>query len=374
MFKYFKAIDTLLLPRDLDEQISPYFWLIYLPFFICPVLYFSPNPSDWLLAGISTALFLIVYFHAFWTSRNYIQYHILLIVLIGTLSAFITPSAQTLFIYAAAFCSRLRPVKYSFIALVGIVVWMTLVSVWLDLSAYFYIPGVMFSIVVGLSNIYQHALNEKNKALILSQNEVKRLAQVAERERIARDLHDLIGHSFSMITIKADLAGQMLDHDIEKTRAEIKQLENISREALSQVREVVSGYRSRDLLSEFANAKYLFESVNVSFSYKLVNLVEENMTLDLPNRNELSIIFRELVTNIIKHAKATEASAVVSRINENIVLVVQDNGTGFQASDNSGFGLKGIKERLNKINGNLDIQSSAGGVGTISKISVPFKH
>nr|WP_268820377.1 sensor histidine kinase [Paraglaciecola sp. G1-23] len=368
-----------MLPRDLCEQFSPYVWLIYLPLFFGPVFYYSPDPMHWLWAAIATVSFLIVYFHVYWVNRKYVIFHIVAIVLIGTLCALFTPSAQTLFIYAASFTSRLRPVKYSFMFLTGIVLWMAGISWWFSLEAYFYLPGIVFSLIVGSINIYQYALHDKKQELILSQKEVERLAKVAERERIARDLHDLIGHTFSVITLKADLAGRLLDKgnsegfspDMQKARTEIKQLEDISRDALSQVREVVSGYRTSDLLSELANAKYVLASVDIEFSYELLGVEEDGLELDLASNKELAIVLRELITNIIKHAKATQVKVTIYSKNNNMELNVQDNGIGFEDNSASGFGLKGIKERMQKMSGVVDVVSGGENMGTLTKITVP---
>jgi two-component system sensor histidine kinase DesK len=347
--------------------------------FFGPVLYYSNDPIHWLWTAIATVCFLIAYFRVDWVDRKHVIFHILAIVVIGTLSVLYTPSAQTFFIYAASFCSRLKPVKFAFMTLAGIVVWMALISWLFKLEAYFYLPGILFSLIVGLLNIYQFALNEKKQELILSQKEAERLAKVAERERIARDLHDLIGHTFSVITLKADLANRLLDKgmtksldkDLARARTEIKQLEDISRDALSQVREVVSGYRSSDLLSELANAKYVFASVDIDFSYELLGLEEQELELDLASNKELAIVLRELVTNIIKHAKATQVNVTICGKSNGMELSVQDNGVGFDDSTGSGFGLKGIEERIQKIKGQVNIVTGGQNVGTLTQISVP---
>lgn len=372
----FKKIDSKLLPRHLNEQFSPYVWLIYLPLFVGPTVVFYENPMDLLWTGLATVTFLGLYFHAHWVAANKVIYHIAGIVLLGTLAAFITPAANTLLIYAAAFCSRLQPLKYAFGILAVILVWIGLASWLFGFSVYFYVPGFIFSLIVGLLNIYQYALHRNKQALILSRKETQRLAKVAERERIARDLHDLIGHTFSVITLKADLAGRLLDKgqskDYEKARAEIKQLEQISRDALSQVREVVSGYRTSDLLSELANAKNVLSSLDIDFDYRFENVDEQALELDSKNNKELAIVLRELVTNIIKHAKATRVRACIKRQGEQVILTMQDNGQGFESKANKGFGIQGIEERIHNLKGFVNIKSGSEFSGTLSEIGLPM--
>jgi two-component system sensor histidine kinase DesK len=293
-----------------------------------------------------------------------------------SLIAFITPTACTLFIYAGAFCSRLKPLKYAVTVLAALLVWIVSISWFFSFEMFFYQPALIFTLIVGILNIYQNVLHQNKQELILSRKETQRLAQVAERERIARDLHDLIGHTFSVITLKADLAGRLLDkgldNDLEKARTEIKQLENISRDALSQVREVVSGYRTSDLLSELANAKNVFGSVDIDFYYQFENIDEQQIELNNTNNKELAIVLRELVTNIIKHAKATQVSATITQENGKIVLAMQDDGQGFENFQHKGFGLKGIEERTQKLKGFVSIKTGGDYTGTLSKIGLPM--
>lgn len=372
----FRKIDSWLLPRNLNERFSPYVWLIYLPLFFVPVVFIHQAPMDLVWTFLALFAFLALYFHAFWVKGQNVIYHIVAITLVGTLIALVTPTASSLFIYAGAFCCRLSPFKYAITVLLALLVWITAISWFFNFESYFYIPGLVFTLTVGILNIYQRALHQNKQALILSRKETQRLAQVAERERIARDLHDLIGHTFSVITLKADLAGRLLnkgqDKDLDKARTEIKQLEEISRDALSQVREVVSGYRTSDLLSELANAKNVFGSVDIDFQYRFENIDEQQIKLDSASNKELAIVLRELVTNIIKHAKATQVSVTVKHENGKIILALQDDGQGFENIQHKGFGIKGIEERIQKLKGFVNIKTGGHYTGTLSEIGLPM--
>ena len=225
-------------------------------------------------------------------------------------------------------------------------------------------------------NIYQYSLYQKHKELILSRQETKQLAKIAERERIARDLHDLIGHTFSVITLKADLAGRLIDKnsavDIAKARAEIQQLEDISRSALSQVREVVSGYRSSDLMAELANAKHLFVGVGIDFSYSIENSILSRLEANPQVHKELTIVVKELVTNVLKHAHASTVELTINANTEAIVFRMNDNGRGFANQGTTGFGLLGINERMEKIQAQVNIGMGKDGSGTSTDIQIPI--
>lgn len=371
MLRLFQQIDKWLLPRDLNEKFSPYVWLIYLPLFFVPVIIFYQDPMDLVWTAFALIAFLALYFHSFWVDSQYTIYHIVGIIFVGTLATLVTSNACTLFIYAGAFCGRLKPIKYAFLILIALLMWIIAISWVFDFDVYFYFPALVFSTIVGVSNIYQYALDKNKQDLILSRKETQRLAKIAERERIARDLHDLIGHTFSVLTLKADLAGRLLDKDIDKARAEIKDLEDISRDALSQVREVVSGYRSSDLLTELANAKHVFAGVDIAFHHQFENIDENELELHSTDNKELAIVLRELVTNVIKHAKATQVNVTIKRENKSIILTLQDNGQGFEKSQYQGFGIKGINERIQKLNGVVSINSGKEFKGTLTEISLP---
>ncbi|WP_240919781.1 sensor histidine kinase [Paraglaciecola sp. 20A4] len=370
--KVLRKLDNWLLPRNLSEPMTPYLLLIYLPFFFVPVAVTYQQPIELLWSALATLAFLLVYFRCYWAPNHQLIHHIIAILVIGSLAALLSPTANTFFIYAGAMCSRLKSVKFAVTTIFSILLWMVAISFVLKLSVYFYIPGLTFTAIIGLMNTYQYALQQNKQALILSRKETQRLAKVAERERIARDLHDLIGHTFSVITIKADLAGRLLDKDVAKARVEIKQLEDIARDALSQVREVVSGYRTSDLLSELANAKNVFAGVDIDFTYHFDNLDEQHIDLVSSANKELAIVLRELVTNILRHAKASNVSVTVKKLNEQIVLTVHDDGQGFEQISRSGFGIQGIEERMRQLGGSVQIKSGGGFKGTLTEIVLPI--
>jgi two-component system sensor histidine kinase DesK len=369
-------IDSWLLPRGITERFSPYIWLAYLPLFFVPVFIFDPSITHQIQVVVITLVFIAVYFASYWVGAKRLPYYIVAMCLLGTAAALITLSAGTLFIYASALCCRLRPARKSFIGLALILAWIVVISAAFSMVPNFYVIALIFSALVGFINIYQYSLNEKKQELILSRQETQQLAKVAERERIARDLHDLIGHTFSVITLKADLAGRLIDKngdaDIAKARVEIQQLEDISRSALSQVREVVSGYRSSDLIAELANAKHVFSGVDISFDYQLDGATQQALDENKFINKELAIVLRELVTNVIKHAQASSVKVTLENGHQAICMRMIDDGHGFESKESNGFGLIGIHERMDKLNGVVKIITGTDHSGCTTEITVPF--
>ena len=146
----------------------------------------------------------------------------------------------------------------------------------------------------------------KRAELKLSHDEVRRLAALAERERIGRDLHDLLGHTLSMVALKSELAGKLLDRDPLAARREIDEVGRVARDALSQVRRAVSGIRAAGLAAELASAKLLLESDGVAFRYERADVA---LTPEL--ETALALTLREAVTNIQRHARAQHAQVTL---------------------------------------------------------------
>lgn len=374
----FKKIDRILIPPNENMRLAPYIWLVYLAFFFTSLIEYPNSAYGYWCGAVGTLAFLGIYFHGYWAKSRTVHWNIIAIVLIGTFLATITPGASVFFVYAATFCCRMSKPSKSILGIALIMLWLAVFSLLFEMSPYFYMPAALFSILIGGITIYQYQMDKKNKELILSQQEVKVLARTAERERIARDLHDLIGHTFTVITIKAELARKLMVKDQHRACREIKELEDISRDALKQVREVVTGYRTSDLSTELAHAKYILESNDVRFDYQL-----DDIKLDDNINKELAIIVKELVTNILKHAQASKVSASVSQENDQVFLQVSDDGVGFSDSakqvnslssspnEQVGYGLKGIQERVARLAGTLSIESSQG---VTFKIQIPMEH
>lgn len=206
--------------------------------------------------------------------------------------------------------------------------------------------------------------HEKDAALSLSHDEVRRLAATAERERIGRDLHDLLGHTLSLITLKLELSRKLFDRDVDAARREVEEAEKVARHALAEVRCAVTGIRATDLAAELASARLLLESSRVHLDYG-------ELPADLPGDVErgLSLVLREAVTNIARHAGASQARIELTRERGSVCLQVSDNGRG--GIENDGNGLSGMRERVRALGGTLAFESPRG-QGSRLRVTVPL--
>ncbi len=193
-----------------------------------------------------------------------------------------------------------------------------------------------------------------NRKLRKANEEIENLAKVAERERIARDLHDVLGHTLSVITLKSELAGKLIDRDPERAGKEIREVEQISRQALTDVRDAIRGYRSQGLVAELAQAKTTLETAGLTVQCDAATTVK----LPAVQESVLSLAVREAVTNVVRHAQARTCRMRLEQQNGTCRLEIHDDGCG--ASNGEGNGLRGMRERVEMIGGTLQPQHGSG--------------
>ena len=223
---------------------------------------------------------------------------------------------------------------------------------------------LLYCAVFGISNFAFAQQDRINSLLERANSEIERLTQEAERERIARDLHDLLGHTLTVITVKLDLARRLLSQDSDRARNEIVEAEQTARNALAEVREAVSGYRAGGLGAEIGLARRSLLSADVKLTTALspVNLSSSQV-------NVLSLALREAVTNVVRHAHATGCHVALVEKDGAVHFTIEDNGVGGEIRE--GNGLRGMQERVQSIGGAVKLTGLANG-GTSLEISVPL--
>ena len=184
--------------------------------------------------------------------------------------------------------------------------------------------GRLLHPVVGDESLEDESRRSKADAkLRMAHEEIEQLAKTAERERIARDMHDVLGHSLSLIVLKSELAGRLLDSQPSRAALEIAEIETAARQALAEVRKTITGYRSEGFASELTRAAQVLKTAGV-------RLKKPVKAPYLTPRHEatLSLVLREAVTNIVRHAGASECSIEVSTAKDSTQLVIADDGRG----------------------------------------------
>jgi two-component system, NarL family, sensor histidine kinase DesK len=351
--------------KDKDHGWSPLLWVIYLGFFFIDPILSHASAKLWLLDGLGATAFLFLYFGLFALECPRALLHIAGMMVLGVLFEPINQGACTFFIFAAAmipFC-----VETQLAAVIGLI---TIGSVGaiegllLHINGWTLFYSTLFPVIIGAGNTFFAERNRMNHRLRKANEEIEQLAKVAERERIARDLHDVLGHTLSVITLKSELAGKLIDRDPERAGKEIREVSEISRQALSEVRDAIRGYRSKGLAAELAQAKTTLETAGLTVQCDAASTVK----LPAVQESVLSLVVREGVTNVVRHAQARSCRLRLEQHNGTCSLEIEDDGLG--SSGEEGNGLRGMRERVEMLGGTLlrDTRS-----GTKLTITVPTK-
>ena len=179
------------------------------------------------------------------------------------------------------------------------------------------------------------AVMSRSVGLVVAHEENARLAVDDERTRFARDLHDILGHSLTVITVKAELAQKLLDVDVERARDEIAELERLSRDALTDVRRAVEGYRDITLPGELVRARAALTAAEI-----VADLPHSADDVPSDLRELFAWTIREGVTNVIRHSGATHCEVRLTPTRAEVL----DDGLARSSPDGHGSGLAGLRE------------------------------
>ncbi|MDH5824713.1 sensor histidine kinase [Luteimonas sp. RD2P54] len=339
--------------------------------FITPA--FAPYGYDlrWLLLTLTSyPMFLLLYARVLLApARSAHRYALAMVVMSLALLPWY-PASLSYFVFG---CVLLQPQRMrALLAYLGMVLALNAILIgWALWLGYPWRMLLWMPLVTGIVGVIIHVERigqRKDRALKLSHDEVRRLAATAERERIGRDLHDLLGHTLSMVALKSDLAARLVARDPDAARAEIEQVARGARDALAQVRRAVSGIRAAGIAAELASARLLLETDGVAFGYRLDGDAG-GATLPHGVETALALTVREAVTNIQRHARASHAEVRLALEDGEAVLHIVDDGRG--GAIVPGNGLAGMRERLEAEHGRLRIEAAPGG-GTRIEARVPL--
>lgn len=339
---------------------SPYsdkswIWLIFSLYYFVPLFYMPFDAiGHMLLVGVYF-IFIALYLWASTLSRSQVWRPVLTIILLAVAITPYTPGSSTFFSYVGfliGFCYTTR---------VYLTILAVIISLVLALQYYYSypIPFFAFPAISGVITISAWGYMEKMRYearlhWLQSRQEIEQLAVIAERERIARDLHDLLGHTLSSIALKAELAEKLLKQDKqEQVKLHLTELNQIARNSLSLVRQTVSGYKHRGLSGEVME---LCEKLRQNGF--LVELNGEIPQLTARAETAMILALTELTTNVLRHSKGNHCQIEFSRNDDQVIVCMRDNGAVEKLEP--GNGLKGIQERLQALAGDLQASINRG--------------
>ncbi|MEU5216344.1 sensor histidine kinase [Streptomyces sp. NPDC020807] len=204
--------------------------------------------------------------------------------------------------------------------------------------------GTFISVMVTAAIL---ALDETVRQLLVTREELARAAVEKERLRFSRDLHDLLGHTLSVIVVKSEAARRLAPHDLDAALAQVGDIESVGRQALTEIREAVTGYREGSLTAELDRARDALSSAGISPVVHQAGPLPEPQTEAL-----LGWVVRESATNAIRHSGATSCVIALDGTPDRIRLTVTDDGRG-PLGQAPGTGLVGLRERVAAAGGTL---------------------
>jgi two-component system sensor histidine kinase DesK len=274
-------------------------------------------------------------------------------------------SFAALFVYVAVACGLLLPVRAAVVAIGA-----TALGVGIGLAVAGAPSATVASLVLTIVAIgaMMAAFARKiqaNLELEAAREELARLAVSEERLRIARDLHDLLGHTLSVIALKSELAAKLVDRDPARARGELEDVQEVTRHALAEVREAVHGYRRLALADAVDGARTALTAAGIACRV-------EGRAGELPDEVEdvLAWAVREATTNVVRHSDASTCSIRLQSTGDGVELEVADDGSPRPSVD-VGAGLRGLAERAEKLRGTVEVGARRAG-GFRVKLTVPL--
>ncbi len=356
-----------LLPPDERLGWTPYVWLAFLPVFLVqPAIRLrlgELTAAEATATVLGVAVFLVSYFRGYWASGRELLLIAALQALLGAAFAPVNTGSSVFFTYAASFAgthprTRVAASAIVLIALGGLLTgWIT------GTPPHFWISAAALPLMIGFVNLHQTGVRRADHKLRMAQERIGQLAAVAERERIARDLHDLLGHTLSLIVLKSELAAKLATRDPERAAREIRDVERVSREALREVREAIRGYRA-SLPEEVERARSLLGAAGIRVELDLQPVEPERAAGEA-----LALALREAVTNVVRHSGAASCRIRSRLEGGGHVLVVEDDGAGDEVPE--GSGLRGMRERVEAAGGSVHRDRGGAGRGLRLTVRVP---
>jgi len=335
--------------------------------------FFFPLLTNWQSLSVENiaaqiaiyAAFVCLYGFALFKKGESVTPILALMAVLCCFGTYITYGTHSLFGFIGFFCGFNYRRKYSFLmmaALLSIILMSAMLFVPIK-SMYFVAPAAIISIGLFIFGVMEKRERFFRIEQMQSEQKIEQLGAIAERERIARDLHDLLGHSLSSIALKAELASKLSAAGVrEQAIHESEQVAELARTLLSEVRQAVSGLKQIGL---YAQIDVLVKRLHDAGF--IVEEAIEKVPLSAEQESNLCFIFKEAVTNIIRHSKGKYVKLQLSSQNGVVEVAIQDDGElkKYQA----GNGVDGIKERVSALGGQCDISIDSGMV-----INIQFKE
>jgi two-component system, NarL family, sensor histidine kinase DesK len=268
--------------------------------------------------------------------------------------------------YVVAVSAILLPVRYALAVLAAGVVFVTVDLLVRGASSSTMFAYLLSLVAIGAMMIAFGSKARANRELEAARHELARLAVTEERLRIARDLHDLLGHSLSVVALKAELADRLVASDPGRAHAELEDVQRVTRQALSDVRAAVQGYRQLALSEAVGSARAALAAAGIDCR---VHTTESELPAEV--ESVLAWAVREGTTNVVRHSNARTCAISLRSDGDRVELAIDDDGDAHGDRDGVGSGLNGLAERAARLEGTLEAGSRPEG-GFRLRLAMPL--
>jgi two-component system, NarL family, sensor histidine kinase DesK len=335
----------------------------------------SVGPSLRIALGVGIALFIGIYMSVLppvrWLSRRgpgavIAALALLPVIAIALLAAGAPPSFSALFVYVAAATGMLLPPRTAAGLILATGVGVGILGAVRGDEDGAVAATVLTVVAIGSMMAAFGRVTRVNRELRDTREELATLAVADERLRIARDVHDLLGHSLSVITLKSELAARLLERDPARAADELEEIQAVSREALAEVREAVKGYRGLALAESLTRARSALTAAGID-----CELAGAQPALPADVDAVLAWAVREGTTNVIRHSQASHCEIRIRADREIAALEIDDDGRAAAPAGTGGSGLDGLRERAQRLRGTLEAGARPDG-GFRLRVTVPL--
>lgn len=351
----------------LKKWLVPSFWHIFLGFYFIK-FYFSPWPFDGMwICLLALVIYLMAYYWGYYQEDRNKQLAAIVMIVSGIMASPYNTGACVFFQFAAFYIGLSSPARVAFPALAVVVLIILLLTQTYDIPVFNYtIPGILVSSALCFFGVFERVNQINKKKLAENEREIMRLDAIAERERIARDLHDVLGHTLTVIFLKCDVAKKLLYKDrLDDVYSELVHIETAARQTSKTLQDIIVNYRDINLTQEINNLVILLEQLK----YTVIADIDIDPLPDKKIQQSLSLIIRESITNVIRHAQADRCEISLTSNQGQLFLKIKDNGQT-QNEIRHGNGLKGMHDRVKLLNGSIKLTHDVQ--GTTIAVVIPL--
>jgi two-component system sensor histidine kinase DesK len=332
-------------------------WLVFLGYPIADILGAGYSPTRAAVAWVCLAGFAATYLFAMWICLSLVPRVATGVLLLPLLALFVEGVTLNL-VFRGQWTGLL---VYCGVAAGWTLRWRFLVPVLFALGVFMVVTGVLLgyswadlgfitflTVALGFTMLAFRRLIATVIDLRTARAEVARLAISDERLRISRDVHDILGHSLSVIALKAQVARRLMRSDPDAAAAAVGDVESVARESLAAVRAMVTGYRQRSLAEELQGARDVLDAAGIAFA-----VTRDTVAPPAPVDSLLAWTVREGVTNVLRHSHANHCEISLESSNGGFTVAIVDDGVGGIANA-GGSGLHGLRERVGAAGGRVE--------------------